>query len=73
MNNLIDPIDSAILSLRFSGMSLDGVADVTESDRKLVRIREARAMATLRGAGFSDREIREHFDPTTTISGTWIP
>lgn len=62
METLLDPIDATILALRFTGMSLDGVADLTESDRKLVRLREARAMARLRNAGHSDRAIREHFE-----------
>lgn len=62
MEQHIDPIDAAILSLRFGGNSLDTVADLTESDRKLVRIREAAAMARLRNAGFSDVEIRENFE-----------
>lgn len=66
MNHHIDPIDSAVLMLRFSGMSLDDVADVTETDRKLVRVREAKAMATLRNAGHTDREIRAHFEPERT-------
>lgn len=60
--HLTDRIDSLILKLRFTGHSLDAVADMTESDRKLVRIREAAAMMRLRNAGFSDREIREHFE-----------
>lgn len=59
--HLTDRIDAAILSLRFTGHSLEAVADLTESDRKLVRIREAAAMMRLRNAGFTDREIREHF------------
>lgn len=61
MEHHIDPIDSAILRLRFSGRSLDSTAEVMESDPRLVRLREAKAMNALRTAGFSDGEIRDHF------------
>lgn len=66
MNELLDRIDAEILALRFNGMSLDDVADLTETDRKVVRIREAKAMATLRRAGHTDQEIRAHFEPERT-------
>lgn len=57
----LDPVDDLILRLRFQPMSLDQVAELTETTYRQVRRREARAMRQLRALGETNQTILDHY------------